>query len=184
MAQTHPAPNLHLPGPLVLVGMMGAGKTTIGRRLAQLLDMPFVDADDEIATAAGGSIQNVFLFHGEDMFRDLEMRVIERLLKTPHRIIATGGGAFIQDSVRTMIQSQGVSIWLKADSDVIYERVARRTTRPILEQGDKRTIVNNLVKQRYPIYQQAHITIESDQQGHHIVVQKIVDALNARYGAS
>lgn len=163
---------------IVLVGLMGAGKSTIGRRLAREMNMDFRDSDTEITEAAGCSISDIFDIHGEDIFRDLERRIISNLLAGAPSIIATGGGAFISPTVREMIGKSAISIWLKADLDVLLERVSRRNNRPLLEKGDKRVILGKLMEERYPIYSEADIVVESDDSSHDVVINKIFDALN------
>jgi len=152
---------LHLTRPVVMIGLMGAGKSRIGRELATKLKYEFVDADDEIIEAAGCSIADIFRLYGEQAFRDVEMKVITRLLDGPPRIIATGGGAFMNGSVRRKIADSGISIWLKADIDVLVERTGRRKGRPLLENGDPKAILQKLMNQRYPVYQAADIVITS-----------------------
>lgn len=169
--------------PVVLIGLMGAGKSTVGRRLARALRMDFFDSDDEITEAAGCSISDIFETYGEAIFRDLEERVILRLLKTPQQVLATGGGAFINPRIREAILENGISIWLKADMDVLLERVSRRNTRPLLQTGDKRQTLTRLMEQRYPLYAQAHITIDSNLGAHDDIVLAIIDALNGYQGS-
>lgn len=165
--------------PIVLIGLMGAGKTTVGRRLAKQLGCDFVDSDAEIELAAACSISDIFAIHGESIFRDLEKRVIRRLLDRSNIVIATGGGAWMQDEVRTLILEKGLSVWLKADIDTLLERVEKRDHRPLLEQGDKRTILNNLIDQRYEAYSLADITVESGDGPHELVVEKTIQLVAA-----
>ncbi len=174
------ARQLQIHQPIVLVGLMGAGKTTIGRRLAQLLDIPFVDSDQEIVEAAGCSISDIFELYGEEVFRDLEKRVMKRLLGQGACVIATGGGAFIQPVIREQILEKSIAVWLNAELDVLVDRVSRRDTRPLLKTGDKQTIMKRLMEERYPIYALAHLNIDSNAGPHEEVVDKIVDALGAR----
>lgn len=169
--------SLGLVKPVVLVGLMGAGKSTVGRRLARAVGLPFRDSDSEIIEAAGCSIADIFEIHGEDIFRDLERRVIQRLLGDGPSILATGGGAFINPLLREMIKKNAISVWLKADIEVLIERVTRRNTRPLLEKGDKRAILSRLMEERYPIYSQADLTIDSDNNSHESVVNKVVARL-------
>src|SRR5436190_19133205 len=144
---------------VVLVGMMGAGKSTIGRRLAARLRLPFLDADIEIEAAAGMSIPDIFLAHGEPYFRDGEARVIARLLNSGPAVIATGGGAFTErEETRQRIRDQAISVWLKADADVIMKRVRRRADRPLLQTQDPAATVNRLLDTREPVYQRADLT--------------------------
>jgi shikimate kinase len=163
--------------PVVLVGLMGAGKSTIGRRLAAALNIPFIDSDNEIVEAAGCSISDIFEGYGEPIFRDLEQRVIVRLMNSTPCIIATGGGAFIQAAIRDAIKDKAISIWLKADLPVLVERVSRRDNRPLLKTGDKGEILKKLIDERYPVYSQADITIDSNFGSHEAVVEDIVAAL-------
>lgn len=171
------ARQLQIKQPIVLVGLMGAGKTTVGRRLAQLLDVPFVDSDQEIVEAAGCSISDIFELYGEDVFRDLEKRVMKRLLDQSACVIATGGGAFIQPAIREQIKEKGIAVWLNAELDVLIDRVSRRDTRPLLKTGDKRAIMKRLMEERYPIYAEAHLNIDSNAGPHEDVVEYIVEAL-------
>ncbi len=163
---------------VVLVGLMGAGKTTVGRRLAKQIGVSFKDSDDEIAAAAGCSIPDIFEIHGEAIFRDLEQRVISRLLtdEAP-QILATGGGAWMNAITRKLIKEHALSIWLKADLDVLLDRVSRRGGRPLLEKGDKRAILSRLMEERYPVYSQANLTVESDNGAHERVVEGIIASL-------
>ena len=166
--------------PLVLVGLMGAGKTTVGRRLAAALNLPFADADHEIETAAGCSISEIFEKHGEAAFRDGERRVIARLLDGPVCVLSTGGGAFMDPETRQKIKETGTSIWLRADLDLLMERVLRRPTRPLLQQDDPRKVMERLMEERYPVYAEADITVESGDGPHEAVVSQIMDALKER----
>jgi shikimate kinase len=165
---------------VVLVGMMGAGKSTIGRRLAARLRLPFLDADIEIEAAAGMSIPDIFETHGEPHFRDGEARVIARLLDGGPAVIATGGGAFMREETRNRIRDKAVSIWLKADVDVIMKRVRRRADRPLLQTEDPVATVSRLLEQREPGYQTADLTIASRDVPHDRVVDECVEALRAR----
>lgn len=158
---------------------MGAGKSTIGRRLGQAVGLPFIDSDNEIVEAAGCSISDIFESYGEAIFRDLEKRVMLRLVGGEPAVIATGGGAFINPDIRAAIQEKAVSIWLKADLDILVERVSRRDTRPLLREGDKGEILAKLIDERYPIYAQANICIDSNAGLHDMVVEQIVSALEA-----
>jgi shikimate kinase len=164
---------------IVLVGLMGAGKSTVGRRLASALRLPFHDADREIETAAGCSISDFFEIYGEAAFRDGERKVIARLLKGPRHVLATGGGAFMDASTRALIKNEGLSIWLKANIDLLMERVTKRPTRPMLKNGDPRGTMERLMTERYPIYAQADITVESNGGPHDTVVQDILGKLAA-----
>lgn len=162
---------------IVLVGLMGAGKTTVGRRLANRLDLPFVDADTEIEKAAGSSIADIFKEFGEAHFRDGEQRVIHRLLGEGPQILATGGGAFMNPATREASQENGISIWLKADLDVLMKRVSRRSHRPLLQNDDPEAVMKRLIDERYPIYATADLSIDSKEGPHDAVVDEIVHAL-------
>lgn len=163
--------------PIALVGMMGVGKTSIGKRLAQKLDLPFVDADQEIVDAAGLSIPEIFEKFGEPHFRDGERRVIARLLDGSRKIIATGGGAFINSETRQMMLDRAIVIWLDADINTLVERTARKNDRPLLAQGDPREILTRLAAERNPIYAEAHIHVKSLSNPHEATLDKILKAL-------
>jgi shikimate kinase len=165
---------------LVLVGMMGAGKSSVGRRLAQALDMPFHDADDEIEKAAGRTISEIFEQRGETEFRDGERRVIARLLDEPPHVLATGGGAFVNPDTRALIGRKAISIWLKASPEVLARRVGRKPTRPLLQGKEPRQALEELLRAREGAYSQADLVIESDERPHHATVQAIIDALRQR----
>ena len=165
---------------IVLVGMMGAGKSTIGRRLAARLNLPFVDADTEIEAAAGMSIPEIFEAHGEPHFRDGEARVIARLLESGPGVLATGGGSFMREETRRRIGEKAVSIWLKADPDVILRRVKRRADRPLLQTTDPAATVTRLLGEREPVYERADITIASREVPHDKIVDECIDALHAQ----
>lgn len=162
---------------VVLVGLMGAGKTSIGRRLAEKLAVPFVDADHEIETAAGKSIPDIFAEHGEAHFRDGERRVIARLLDNGAQILATGGGAFMNAETRTRINARGISVWLKADLALLLKRVAKRGGRPLLSNADPETVLRKLIEDRYPVYAEADIVVESADVQHNIIVNEVIQAL-------
>ena len=164
---------------LVLVGLMGAGKSSIGRRLATRLGAELVDADFEIEQAAGCSIEDIFTLHGEAAFRDGERRVIKRLLKKEPHVIATGGGAFMSEETRQTIRSCGFSIWLRADIDVLLRRVQRRDDRPLLKDGDPREILEGLIAERYPIYAEADLIVDTTDAPHSTVVNEILDCIRS-----
>jgi shikimate kinase len=185
----------HVPGPaapeaaivaalgtraIVLVGMMGAGKSSIGRRLAQRLGIPFVDADTEIEIAAGMSVADIFAIHGEPDFRAGEARVIARLLDGGAQVLATGGGAFMNADTRAAIAAKGVSLWLKAEFDVLMKRIKRRQDRPLLKTDDPAAKLQELIDLRYPTYRLADLTVQSREIPHDKIVDEIVAAL-ARY---
>src|SRR6267154_4221436 len=165
---------------IVLVGMMGAGKSTIGRRLSARLRLPFLDADVEIEAAAGMSVPDIFETHGEPHFRDGEARVIARLLDSGPAVLATGGGAFIREETRRRIGSKAVSIWLQADADIIMKRVKRRADRPLLQTADPAATVGRLIEEREPVYQHADLTIWSRDVPHEKIVDECIDALHTR----
>lgn len=164
--------------PLVLVGMMGVGKSTVGRKLAQMLGLDFFDADDEIVEAAKMPISDIFDTFGEAYFRDGERRVIARLLEQPGRVIATGGGAFVQDDTRALIMQQGIGIWLDSNVKTLVERVGRNDKRPLLRGGDTETIVRKMKSEREPFYRQAPIHVTSDSGPHSQTVLRILKGLD------
>jgi shikimate kinase len=165
---------------VVLVGMMGAGKSTIGRRLSLRLRLPFLDADTEIETAAGMSIPDIFEARGEPDFRDGEARVIARLLDSGPGVLATGGGAFMREETRNRIRDKAISIWLKADADIIMRRVKRRADRPLLQTADPEATVGRLLREREPIYQYADLTVWSRDVPHERIVDECIEALYGR----
>jgi shikimate kinase len=164
---------------IVLVGMMGVGKSTIGRRLAARLRLPFVDADTEIEAAAGMTIPEIFECHGEPHFRDGEARVIARLLEGGPVVLATGGGAFMREETRRRIAARAVSIWLKADLETIMRRVRRRADRPLLQTADPEATVTRLLGEREPVYRTADLTISSRDVPHDRIVEECMEALHA-----
>ena len=167
---------------IVLVGMMGAGKSTVGRRLAARLHIPFLDADHEIEAAhAGMTVAEIFAAHGEPYFRDGEARVIARLLDGGASVLATGGGAFMREETRDRIRHKGVSIWLDVEGDVILKRVKRRADRPLLQTADPAATIEKLIAERSPIYRQADLTIASRDVVHEKIVDECVDALHAHF---
>ena len=163
---------------IVLVGLMGAGKSCVGKRLAACLGLPFVDADREIETAAGGcSISDIFAIHGEKVFRDGERRVIQRLLGNPMHVLATGGGAFMDPSTRALIKEQALSIWLKADLEQLLKRIGRRNDRPLLQNVDPRAKLGELIQLRHPVYAEADVTVESADGPPDVTVQRVLHAI-------
>ena len=168
---------------IALVGLMGAGKSSIGRRLAHALDLPFKDADEVVERAAARSIPDIFAELGEAAFRDGERRVIARLLDDPPHVLATGGGAFMNAETRVLIGKKAVSVWLRADMEVLLKRVARRNDRPLLKDGDPRAVLEALALERNPIYALADIAVDSVETAHQSTVQQILDALRARLPA-
>lgn len=166
---------------IVLVGLMGAGKSCIGKRLAANLGLPFVDADREIEAAAGGcSISDIFALHGEKVFRDGERRVIQRLLGNPVHVLATGGGAFMDPSTRALVKERGLSIWLKAELEQLLKRVGRRNDRPLLRDVDPRQKLSELIEARYPTYAEADLTVDSADGPPDVTVQRVLRALETR----
>ena len=162
---------------IVLIGMMGVGKSSVGRRLADRLNMPFADADDEIEAAADMTIAEIFERFDEDYFRDGERRVIARLIEGEPKVIATGGGAFLNEETRALIKEKALSIWLNADLDVLVERVSRRNHRPLLQGKDPRQVLSDLGKIRNPIYAEANLHIASDSSPHARTVDLILKEL-------
>lgn len=165
------------PRTVVLVGLMGAGKTSIGKRLAAKLHLPFVDADHEIEAAAGCTIQEIFDRFGEAQFRDGERRVIARLLEGQVRVLSTGGGAFMHPETRALIRERGLSVWLRAPLDLLVARTGRRDNRPLLKQGNPRDILAALMAQRYPVYAEADITVDSDERPPEETAERVLAAL-------
>ncbi|MEO5598500.1 MAG: shikimate kinase [Novosphingobium sp.] len=174
--------------PIVLVGMMGVGKTTVGRKLAQLLDVPFVDADEAIEQAAHMTIAEIFATYGEPYFRDGERRVIARLISdvrtgangdTTAKVIATGGGAFVNDATRALVLEKAIGVWLDADVEVLLERVKRKNNRPLLQQGDPRETLTRLRNERQPFYAQAPIHIMSCNSPHARTALDILKEIDA-----
>lgn len=165
---------------VALVGMMGAGKSSVGRRLAAKLGVAFHDADAEIEAAAGCSISEIFDRYGEAAFRDGERKIVARLLDQPPHVLATGGGAFIDPDTRAKIRDTAISVWIKVPVDVLISRVGRRDTRPLLRDGDPRETMERLLKTREPVYAEADLTVESENGPHGAMVDKILDALKER----
>lgn len=162
---------------LVLIGLMGCGKSAIGRRLATKLSLPFIDADEEIERVAQQSISEIFAQYGESFFRERERMVIARLLANGPQVLATGGGAFINPQTREAVREHGISIWLKAELPVLMRRVMKRNTRPLLKTDDPEAVMRRLMEERYPIYAEADITVESRDVMHETIVAEIVEAL-------
>jgi shikimate kinase len=162
---------------IVFVGLMGAGKTKIGRRLAARLNLPFFDSDNEIEAAAGETIEEIFRNRGEAVFRDGERRVIARLLEGPPHILATGGGAFMDSATRAVIARRGVSVWLRADLDVLVARVSRRNNRPLLQRSEPRSVLAMLIERRHPIYAEADIVIDSSDGSAEQTTTRVIAAL-------
>lgn len=165
---------------IVFVGLMGAGKTAIGRQVAQILDLPFADSDHEIEAVSKMTVPELFERYGEPEFRALEQRVIERLMKGGPRIVSTGGGAFMNAQTRQVIRDHGLAVWLKADLDLLMERVSKRQNRPLLKDPDPRGVMLRLMEERYPIYAQAHLTFETRDAKREIITEETLQAI-ARY---
>jgi shikimate kinase len=170
-----------LPKTVTLVGMMGVGKTSIGRKLAKQLKVVFRDSDQEVENAAGQTVSNIYEWYGEEVFKDTERRVITRLLSERPHILSTGVEAFINPETRSLIKQYSYSVWLKASLDTIYPRVAHRSHRPQLEKGNKKEILQDLINHYYPIYAQADIEIECDHQSADLTVDKIIEELESRF---
>jgi shikimate kinase len=166
---------------VVLVGLMGCGKSAIGRRLAHRLVLPFVDADEEIEKAAGKSIEDIFAEHGEPYFREGERKVLARLLRSGPQVLATGGGAFMNEETRAAIGEFGISVWLKAELALLVRRVGKRGNRPLLKAGDPEVVLQSLMDKRYPVYAEADITVESRDVPHDVIVGEIVESLNRAF---
>lgn len=176
------AAELGIDRPIALVGLMGAGKTTVGRRLAAALGMAFIDADEEIERAAGLSVPDIFARHGEAEFRRGERQVIARLLGRPPHVLATGGGAFMDPETRALMKEKAISIWLKAPLEVLMRRVERREGRPLLKASDPQAVMARLMQERYPIYAEADLTVDSTNGPHSAAVAAVLAALRARAG--
>jgi shikimate kinase len=167
---------------IALVGLMGVGKSSVGRRLASALSLPFRDADAEVEAAAGRSIPDIFAELGEPAFREGERRVIARLLDQPPHVLATGGGAFVNPDTRALIKSKAVSVWLKADLDVLARRVARKDNRPLLSGKDPLEVLKAQAEARYPAYAEADVVVETGDSAHHVTVDQVIRALSAHLG--
>jgi shikimate kinase len=169
---------------IVLVGMMGAGKSSVGRRLAARLGVPFVDADIEIEKAAGMTITEIFATHGEPYFRAGEARVIARLLESGPQVLATGGGAFMNADTRSTIRLKGISVWLRATLEVLSRRIKRRSDRPLLTNADPVETLRRLMDERHPVYAEADLAVESRDVPHEAIVEEIIEGLRARLQAA
>jgi shikimate kinase len=163
---------------IALVGLMGVGKSSVGRRLANALELPFCDADAEVEAAAGRSVADIFTDLGEAAFREGERRVIARLLELPPHVLATGGGAFMTPDTRTLIKSKAISVWLKADLDVLARRVARKDSRPLLAGKDPLEVLQAQAQARYPAYGEADLIVETGDAAHHVTVEQLLHALS------
>ncbi|WP_293903773.1 shikimate kinase [Phenylobacterium sp.] len=167
---------------IALVGLMGVGKSSVGRRLASVLGLPFRDADSEVETAAGRSISEIFAELGEPAFRDGERRVIARLLEGPAHVLATGGGAFMHPETRELIKGRAVSIWLKTDLEVLARRIGRKDSRPLIAGKEPLEVLRAQAEARYPAYAEADLTVETGDSAHHITVGQVIEALAAHVG--
>jgi shikimate kinase len=168
---------LSLPRTVALVGLMGAGKSAIGKRLAMRLGLPFVDADDEIERAAGCSIAEIFEKYGEADFRAGERRVISRLLDEPPHVLSTGGGAYVDPETRALMRAKAITVWLRAELDVLFDRVRKRGHRPLLRNGDPKEVLARLMMQRYPIYAEADVVVDSTAQPADRTTEQVIEAL-------
>lgn len=168
--------------PVVFIGLMGAGKTAIGRKVATALGLPFTDSDHEIEQVSRMTIPELFERYGEAEFRALEQRVILRILEEGGRVLSTGGGAFMNDQTRAAIAAQGISIWLKADVDTLLQRVMKKQNRPLLKQGDPREILERLMVVRYPVYAQAAITVATRDERKEVIAGEVIDMLARHLG--
>ena len=175
---------------VVMVGLMGAGKSAIGNRLAKKLELPFVDADTEIERAAGCSIEEIFERFGESAFRDGERRVLRRLLNEEIKVLATGGGAFLDAGTRRLIKRRGISVWLRAELDVLVSRTSRRDNRPLLKRGNPREILEKLIAERYPVYAEADVIVDVSDEPPDSTTNRVLAAImefvasHARAGAA
>jgi len=166
---------------LVFVGLMGAGKSAIGRLVAQMLEIPFIDSDHEIERVSRMTVPELFEAYGESEFRALEARVIKRLLKTGPRVLSTGGGAFMNDVTRASVLANGLSVWLKADLEVLWMRVSKRDTRPLLQTANPKQTLSDLLDQRYPVYEKADVTVQSRDDAREIIAAETVAAIAQLY---
>jgi shikimate kinase len=164
---------------IALVGLMGVGKSSVGRRLANALELPFRDADTEIEAAAGRSIPDNFAHLGEPAFREGERRVIARLLEQPAHVLATGGGAFMSPETRALIKARAISVWLKTDLEILARRVGRKDSRPLLKGKDPLTVLQDQAQARYPAYGEADVVVETGDAAHHVTVDQVIRALSA-----
>lgn len=166
---------------IALIGLMGAGKSSVGRRLADTIGLPFSDSDDEIEAVSGLSISDIFSLHGEEEFRRVEQKVIERLITGPQRILATGGGAFMNETTRSLLKGHAVTVWLRADLETLWKRVSRRDTRPLLRTEDPKGVLRNLLEKRTPTYSEADLIVDSRDGPHMNAVRDIISAIKERY---
>lgn len=179
-----PTQRIDDPRPVALVGLMGAGKSCVGRRLAAALGRPFIDADDEIVKAAGLSVSDIFSLYGEAAFRDVERKVMARVLTGPPCVLATGGGAFIDTETRALIRDCAVSVWLRADLDILVSRTAGRTHRPLLNTGNPRDTLKRLMEERYPVYGEADLVVDTGADSADHTTARVLAALAAHAAPS
>ena len=166
---------------IALIGLMGAGKSSVGRRLADAVRLPFADSDDEIEAASGLSVSDIFSLHGEEEFRRVEQKVIERLITGPQMILATGGGAFMNDVTRALLKEHAVTVWLRADLETLWKRVSRRDTRPLLRAEDPKGVLRDLLERRAPTYANADLVVDSRDGPHMTAVRDIIKAIEERF---
>jgi shikimate kinase len=169
---------------IVFVGLMGAGKTAIGRKVAGELSVPFIDSDHEIETVSRTTIQDLFSLYGEPEFRSLEQRVIARLLENGPQVLSTGGGAFMNAQTRETVAKRGLSVWLKADLDVLMDRVSKKQNRPLLKNADPRGVMQRLMDERYPVYAEADITVLTRDDAKEVIAREVISAISQRLSAS
>jgi shikimate kinase len=165
------------PKTIVLVGLMGCGKTSIGRRFAKRLDLEFFDSDQEVEQSAGCPLKDIYSFYGEEEFRRGEFKVIQRLLDQPTHVLATGGGSFVTEETRTIIQDKAISVWLKADLETLLARVSRRGDRPLLAEGDPQEIITKMIEERYPLYSLADVHVETLDEPTGVTVERVIQAV-------
>ncbi|MER9404644.1 shikimate kinase [Mesorhizobium caraganae] len=167
---------------IVFVGLMGAGKTAIGRKVAAMLTLPFIDSDQEIESVSRMTVPELFERYGETEFRALEQRVILRLLENGPQVLSTGGGAFMNAQTRDAIASHGVSVWLKAELDLLMERVSKKQNRPLLKNPDPRAVLERLMGERYPVYATSDVTVATRDDRKEVIATEVVDALCGHFG--
>jgi shikimate kinase len=172
------------PRSIVFVGLMGAGKTAIGRRVASELDLPFLDSDHEIEAASRMTVPELFELYGETEFRSLEQRVIARILEAGPQVLSTGGGAYMNPLTRAAIVAHGVSVWLKAEIDILMERVAKKQNRPLLKTADPRATMERLMAERYPVYATADVTVPTRDERKEVIAAEVIDALGRHLTAA
>ena len=184
MSVSTPPPPLRVTKTVALVGLMGAGKTAVGKRLAQRLGVAFYDADAEIEQAANATIEEIFEAHGEAFFRAREREVIRRLLGNPPHVLATGGGAFMDPETRALLRERAITVWIRADLDLLLSRVMRRANRPLLKRGEPRAVLEQLMAERHPVYAEADITVDSIDGPADATLGRLVEALQRHVGVA